>query len=115
MGTRITSTALPFDPPAIESFQGQATVRSGFGRYHPLIRGEVDMPIDTIQFDYGGVVADHYSEPYLGLLASELGVDRNAARAFMRAVTTRETLSPRPALEGSVLGGSPQTLPSNYL
>jgi FMN phosphatase YigB (HAD superfamily) len=41
------------------------------------------MPIDTIQFDYGGVVADHYSEPYLGLLASELGVDRNAARALL--------------------------------
>ena len=41
------------------------------------------MNIDTIQLDYGGVVADHYSEPYLGYLASELGVTRKGARGLL--------------------------------
>jgi len=36
--------------------------------------------IDTIMCDYGGVVADHYSEPYLSQLATELGTDRRGAR-----------------------------------
>jgi FMN phosphatase YigB (HAD superfamily) len=29
--------------------------------------------IDTVMLDYGGVVADHYSEPYISRLATEFG------------------------------------------
>ena len=35
--------------------------------------------IDTVMLDYGGVVADHYSEPYVSRLAAELGTTRRTA------------------------------------
>lgn len=41
------------------------------------------MLIDSVFCDYGGVVADHYSEPYLGQLAQALGTTRETARALV--------------------------------
>lgn len=39
--------------------------------------------IDTLILDYGGVVADHYCEPFQGRLASVLGVSRQKARELV--------------------------------
>lgn len=59
-------------------------VQSEFGtcrkqHYHSLHK----MIIDTLIFDYGGVVADHYCEPYQGRLAAALGTTREHARELV--------------------------------
>ena len=41
------------------------------------------MQIDSVFLDYGGVVADHYCEPFLGYLARELGTSRDHARELL--------------------------------
>lgn len=41
------------------------------------------MTVDTLIFDYGGVVADHYCEPYQGRLAAALGTTRERARELV--------------------------------
>ncbi|HXQ73012.1 MAG TPA: HAD-IA family hydrolase [Pyrinomonadaceae bacterium] len=41
------------------------------------------MIIDTFVCDYGGVVSDHYSEPYQGQLASALGVTKKRLRELL--------------------------------
>src|SRR5438552_991824 len=41
------------------------------------------MTIDTVLCDYGGVVADHYSEPYESQLAELLGVGRQRLRSLL--------------------------------
>jgi FMN phosphatase YigB (HAD superfamily) len=40
-------------------------------------------PIDTIMLDYGGVVADHYCDPFLSHLAQLLGTSRKGARQVL--------------------------------
>ena len=40
-------------------------------------------PIDTIIFDYGGVVADHYQEPYQTQMAQKLGTDIAGAKKLV--------------------------------
>lgn len=39
--------------------------------------------IDTLIFDYGGVVSDHYCEPFQGRLAELLGVSRKQSRELI--------------------------------
>jgi FMN phosphatase YigB (HAD superfamily) len=41
------------------------------------------MLVDSIFFDYGGVVADHYCEPYQGRLAEAFGTSRKMARELV--------------------------------
>jgi FMN phosphatase YigB (HAD superfamily) len=41
------------------------------------------MIIDSFMCDYGGVVSDHYSEPFQGQLASALGVTRSRLRELL--------------------------------
>lgn len=41
------------------------------------------MVVDTLIFDYGGVVADHYCEPYQGRLAAALGTTREHSRELL--------------------------------
>jgi FMN phosphatase YigB (HAD superfamily) len=42
------------------------------------------MNVDTIVLDYGGVVADHYCEPFYGQLAAALGTRRAEARELLK-------------------------------
>lgn len=41
------------------------------------------MTIDTFVCDYGGVVADHYSEPFQGEMADALGITRKRLRELL--------------------------------